>query len=213
VLNLAMLMQRILREDGIPAERVPEFRKYLAQVINETSRVGRIVSDLLAFSRRSKPQKAPADLNGIIEMTLSVVSHKLKLANVEVRQSLDPQLPKLFCDRSQLQQVIMNLLLNAAEATQHRPAGQVAITTALNPSKESIILEIRDNGEGIPQENLPKIFDPFFTTKEEGKGVGLGLTVVYGIVTAHGGEIEVHSKTGQGTQFRVTLPLSGDLSS
>jgi two-component system NtrC family sensor kinase len=208
VLNLSMLMQRILRDDGIPPDRVPEFRKYLSQVIHETSRVGRIVSDLLAFSRRSKPQKAPADINGIIEMTRSVVSHKLKLANVEVSKALDERLPELFCDRSQMQQVVMNLLLNAAEAVHNRPDGKVSILTRLSPSREAIVMEIQDNGEGIPQENLPKIFDPFFTTKEEGKGVGLGLTVVYGIVAAHGGEIEVQSTVGSGTLFRVTLPLS-----
>ena len=84
VLNLAMLMQRILKDDGIPPERIPEYRKYLAQVVQETSRVGRIVSDLLSFSRRSKPQRAEADLNRIVKTTLSLTSHKLKLANVTV---------------------------------------------------------------------------------------------------------------------------------
>jgi signal transduction histidine kinase len=131
----------------------------------------------------------------------------LKLANVEVSQALDEKLPALFCDRSQMQQVVMNLLLNAAQAVHNRADGMVSILTRVSSSREAIVMEIQDNGEGIPQENLPKIFDPFFTTKEEGKGVGLGLTVVYGIVADHGGEIEVHSTVGKGTLFRVTLPL------
>jgi len=107
-----MLMQRILKDDGIPKGREAEFRKYLDQVATETARTGRIVSDLLAFSRRSKPHRADADLNGIIGTTLSLVSHKLKLMNVEVDCALDAALPRLLADGSQLQQVVMNLVLN-----------------------------------------------------------------------------------------------------
>jgi two-component system NtrC family sensor kinase len=208
VLNLSMLMQRILKDDGIPPNRVEEFRRYLSQVINETSRVGRIVSDLLAFSRRSKPQSVEADLNGIIRTTMSLVSHKLKLGDVKVELHLEENLPRVHCDSSQMQQVVMNFLLNAAEATQTSGHGLVVVRTILQQDNSIVILEVTDNGEGISPEHLPKIFDPFFTTKEEGKGVGLGLAVVYGIVDAHGGDIEVKSKKGEGTTFRVTLPLS-----
>ncbi len=204
-------MQRIIANGGIPAERLPEFRKYLAQVVNETARVGRIVSDLLAFSRRSKPQSAPADLNAIIKTTLSLLSHKLKLSNVETALMLEENLPAVRCDSSQMQQVVINLVMNAAEATQSRERGQVCINTKFEKENGEVILEIKDNGEGIPPENLSKIFDPFFTTKGEGKGVGLGLSVVYGIVEAHGGDIEVKSKAGEGTTFIVTLPLSREL--
>ncbi len=208
VLNLSMLMQRILKDDGIPPGRVPEFRRYLSQVVSETSRVGRIVTDLLAFSRRSKPQSASADLNGIVRGTLSLVSHKLRLGNVEVALNLDESLPPVPCDSSQMQQVLINLVMNGAEATYKRGCGKVMVATGLQSGGKSVFLEIRDNGEGIPPENLSKIFDPFFTTKEEGKGVGLGLAVVYGIVEAHHGEIEVKSEVAEGTVFRVTLPLS-----
>jgi signal transduction histidine kinase len=147
-------------------------------------------------------------LNSIITTTLSVVSHRLKLGNVEVQLNLKEDLPLLLGDGSQMQQVVMNLLLNAAESTHNRNGGKVTICTSLNPSGNAIRLGIQDNGEGIPPQNIPKIYDPFFTTKDEGKGVGLGLTVVYGIVTAHGGEIEVQSKVGQGTLFTITLPLT-----
>ncbi|MGA9120752.1 MAG: ATP-binding protein [Bacteroidota bacterium] len=209
VLNLAMLMQRILKDDGIPRDRIPEYRKYLTQVITETSRVGRIVSDLLAFSRRSKPQASMADLNNIIRTTVSLVSHKLSLANVVVEEALQPDLPPLRCDGSQVQQVVMNLVMNAAEATPPRSGGKVRVCTFESEDRNSIVMEVHDNGEGIAQENLSKIFDPFFTTKGEGKGVGLGLAVVYGVVNAHNGDIEVESTPGRGTTFRVILPIGG----
>ena len=204
VLNLSMLMQRILKDDGIPPGRLPEFRKYLAQVIQETTRVGRIVSDLLAFSRRSKPQRNQADLNRLVRSTLSLVTHKLKLGNVEVLADLAEDLPSIDCDASQIQQVILNLLLNGAEATHGKPDRRLRLRTRSSGGIVQLIIE--DNGEGIRPENLSKIFDPFFTTKSEGKGVGLGLAVSYGIVQAHNGEIEVSSRLGEGTIFTVSLP-------
>jgi two-component system NtrC family sensor kinase len=208
VLNLAMLMQRILKDDGIPKERIPEYRKYLGQVISETTRVGRIVSDLLSFSRRSKPQRSLADLNRIVRTTLSLVSHKMKLANVELESNLADELPLIPCDSSQIQQVVLNLVMNAAEATQHKGAGRVQVSTSLTAARDAVTFTVADNGEGIPKENLTKIFDPFFTTKADGKGVGLGLAVSYGIVEAHGGEVDVRSKPGEGTTFIVKLPVA-----
>jgi two-component system, NtrC family, sensor kinase len=205
VLNLSMLLQRMLKDDGVPPARLEEFRKYLGQVTSETTRVGRIVSDLLAFSRRSKPQRAPADLNRIVRSTLSLVQHKMKLSNVEVETRLRDDLPAAHCDASQVQQVVLNLLLNAAEATQTKSERRVVVETAVEPC--AVTLTVSDNGEGIPSENLSKIFDPFFTTKSDGKGVGLGLAVSYGIIQAHGGDIEVRSQPGQGTTFSVLLPL------
>jgi len=205
VLNLAMLLQRMVKDDGVPRERLEEFRRYLGQIVSETGRVGRIVSDLLAFSRRSKPQRAPADLNKIVRTTLSLVQHKMKLSNVETESLLAEGLPMVPCDPSQIQQVVLNLLLNAAEATHGRSERRVSIATECAAGE--LRLTVSDNGEGIPQENLSKIFDPFFTTKSEGKGVGLGLAVSYGIIQAHGGDIEVRSQPGQGAAFIVSLPL------
>ncbi|MBP1649768.1 MAG: integral rane sensor signal transduction histidine kinase [Bacteroidetes bacterium] len=209
VLNLSMLMQRILKDDGIPPGRIPEFRKYLSQVILETSRVGRIVSDLLSFSRQSKLQRAPADLNSIVRNTVSLVSHKLELSNVRVDLQLQEPLPRIRCEQSQIQQVVMNLLMNGAEATHARGGGMVCVMTRPFSGDTQVTLQVTDNGEGIPPENLVKIFDPFFTTKPEGKGVGLGLAVVYGIIESHGGDIDVKSKVGEGTTFTVTLPVTG----
>jgi len=205
VLNLSMLMQRMLKDDGVPANRVEEFRKYLGQVTTETGRVGRIVSDLLAFSRRGKPNRAPADVNKIVKMTLSLVQHKMKLSNVAVETHLAEDLPPAQCDASQIQQVALNLALNAAEATHSKAERRVEVSTAKGDGM--VLLTVSDNGEGIPPDNLGKIFDPFFTTKADGKGVGLGLAVSYGIIEAHGGDIEVKSTVGEGTTFTVSLPV------
>ncbi len=205
VLNLAMLLDRILKDDGIPQDRVPDFKKYLTQIINETTRVGRIVSDLLAFSRRSKPQSTNVDLNGVIRSTLLILRHRLELGNVGLDLHLTDDLPRIECDSSQMQQVIINLVMNGAEACQNKEGGKVSIIT--KREEGSISLEISDTGDGISKEIMSKIFDPFFTTKGESKGVGLGLSVVYGIVDAHGGDIEVSSAPGEGTTFKVTLPI------
>lgn len=209
VLNLSMLMQRIVGENGIPEQRLPEFRKYLGQVVTETARVGRIVQDLLAFSRRSKPhQRTDVNINAIVTTTVNLIGHKLKLMNVEMNLHLDDAIPPVFCDASQMQQVLINLIMNGAEAAQGRPGAAVRVTTGTSPSGTDLVLEIHDSGEGIRPEHMEKLFTPFFTTKGEGKGVGLGLAVVYGIVRDHNGDIDVETGPQTGTTFRVTLPVA-----
>jgi two-component system NtrC family sensor kinase len=207
VLNLSMLLERLMASGSYPPGREAEFRKYLSLISSETARVGRIVSDLLAFSRRSKPQRAPADLNKLVRTTIGLVDHKLKLISAAIVLDLQENLPLVECDSSQIQQVILNLVLNGAEAMQPRGGGTLTIRTRLIPQDNSVELCVRDTGEGIAPENLSKIFDPFFTTKAEGKGVGLGLAVLYGIVKAHDGEVEVTSQRNQGTAFTINLPL------
>ena len=207
VLNLSILLERLMANGGFPPGREAEFRKYLSQISAETTRVGRIVTDLLAFSRRSKPQRVPGDLNKLVRSTLRLVGHKLKLMNAETALELQEDLPLVECDPSQIQQVILNLILNGAQAMQPKGGGELTIRTRLLPDGDNVELCVRDTGEGIAPENLSKIFDPFFTTKAEGKGVGLGLAVLYGIVKAHDGEVEVASQRNEGTSFSVTLPL------
>lgn len=207
VLNLAMLMQRIMKEGGVPKERLEEFRKYLSQVVHETARVGRIVQDLLAFSRRSKPQRSKVDINSVIRSTVNLLDHKLKLLGVQIDLNLQQDLPTVHSDSSQMQQVILNLIMNAAEAAQGKTDGKVTVTTRIDEHIHQMIFQVADNGEGISDENLSKIFSPFFTTKGEGKGVGLGLAVVFGIIEAHKGDIDVRSTIHQGTTFTVNLPF------
>jgi two-component system, NtrC family, sensor kinase len=208
VLNLSSLLQRIITKDGIPPNRVAEVRSHIDRIVDETSRVGRIVADLLAFSRRSKPQRSQADVNAIINSSVAIISHKLKLMNVELELCFGRALPNVLCDASQIQQVVINLIMNGAEATQGRSGAKISVTTRFDHEAGSILLLVADNGDGIPEENLSRIFDPFFTTKEEGKGVGLGLAVVYGIVQAHHGDIEAKSSPKTGTVFTVTLPAT-----
>ena len=207
VLNLSMLLERLMANGAFPPGREAEFRKYLGLISTETARVGRIVSDLLAFSRRSKPQRAPADLNKLVRTTVNLAQHKLKLLSTEIVLDLQETLPQVECDSSQMQQVVLNLVLNGAQAMQPKGGGTLTIRTRLIAQEESVELSVRDTGEGIAPENLSKIFDPFFTTKAEGKGVGLGLAVLYGIVKAHDGEVEVTSQKNVGTTFNVTVPL------
>lgn len=213
VLNLSMLLERLMANGSFPHGREAEFRKYLSMISTETARVGRIVSDLLAFSRRSKPQRAPADLNKLVRATIGLADHKLKLISAEIILDLQENLPLVECDSSQIQQVILNLVMNGAQAMQSSGGGRLIIRTRLIPQDESVELTVQDTGEGIAPENLSKIFDPFFTTKAEGKGVGLGLAVLYGIVKAHEGEVEVVSQRNQGTTFTITLPLKSQANS
>jgi signal transduction histidine kinase len=207
VLNLSMLLERLMANGTFPPGREAEFRKYLGLISTETARVGRIVSDLLAFSRRSKPQRAPADLNKLIRTTVNLAQHKLRLLSTEIVLDLQEPLPQVECDSSQMQQVVLNLVLNGAQAMQPKGGGTLTIRTRLVEQEGSVELSVRDTGEGIAAENLSKIFDPFFTTKADGKGVGLGLAVLYGIVKAHDGEVEVTSQKSVGTTFTVTVPV------
>ena len=208
VLNLSSLLQRIIGTEGIPPGRIQEVRNHIDRIVEETSRVGRIVADLLVFSRTSKPQHASMNLNSVVRSTLSIIGHKLELMDVEIRCCLADDLPVVSCDGSQMQQVLINIIMNGAEACQGRNGAAVTVSTACDHPAKNLVLRVSDNGEGIQKENLSKIFDPFFTTKEEGKGVGLGLAVVYGIVQAHHGDIEVSSNPATGTTFTVTLPIA-----
>lgn len=210
ILNLSKLMQRMLNDDGIPPERLQEFKKYLSQVSGETARVGSIVTDLLAFSRRSQAKKSEADINEIVNSTVSLLDHKLTLMGISLNLELQPGIPHFYCDSSQVQQVIINLVINAAEATQNRPVRNVIIRTSYHKNRDAVVLGVEDTGEGMPPELINKIFEPFFTTRGEGKGIGLGLSVVYGIVQTHRGDIEVQSTLGEGTLFKVLFPVKDD---
>ena len=207
VLNFTMLMERLLQAaDGVPPDRLADFRKYVRTNVEELERVGRIVSDLLAFSRQSRSARVDADLTTIVSRTAALLQHKFDLAGVRLVLNLDDKLPPLRCDASQIQQIVVNLLMNALEASKAR--GAVEVITRRVTGEDAVELVVNDGGIGIPEENLARIFEPFFSTKGEGKGVGLGLAVVYGIVEAHGASIDVSSTPGAGTTFSVQFPLA-----
>ena len=206
ILNLNLLMKRIIEEDDLKKNEIEQFRQYLTLMETETRRISRIVSNLLAFSRQSKMEPKQVNINQLIEQTLILNSNLLKINGVKVEKVLSADLPDLIGSQDQLQQVMMNIVSNAAEAVEATGGGTLRIETRHSLSADKIFVTFKDSGIGIPRENFSKLFEPFFTTKKKGKGVGLGLSVAYGIVREHGGTINVASDVGKGTTFELELP-------
>ena len=179
-----------------------DFGDAIAESLEGADRVRQIVSDLRSFSRADSGKIESVNIVRCIETSLNVVWNQLKY-HCKVEKEYDDLL-MVNCYPSKIDQVLVNLLVNAGQATQGKE-GLIKITARVEG--DDVIVSIRDNGVGIPEENLKAIFDPFFTTKDVGSGTGLGLSVSYGIVQEHGGRIEVDSKVGEGTEFRVILPL------
>jgi signal transduction histidine kinase/ActR/RegA family two-component response regulator len=181
-------------------------RKNLEKILDQGQRASKIVKNLLSFARQKPPEKRPCNINDIFNMVMEMRGYDLKMSNIEVKTELNPDLPNIMADTTQLEQVFLNIVNNAhqAMAAQDRP-GTLTVSTRLDGDKFKI--EFNDTGPGISPENVERIFDPFFTTKAESKGTGLGLSISYGIVKAHDGDIYVRSKLGEGTTFIVELPL------
>lgn len=211
ILNLIMLMKRIIREGPVAAKEMEQFNRYLDLMEAENRRISRIVSNLLVFSRQTGMTLNRLDLNHLVEKTLLLNANLLKISGVKVKKQMDANLPEFTGSEDQLQQVFMNLISNAAEALGETRDAVLTIKTHHVLKKGMVVISFEDNGVGIPDENHSKLFEPFFTTKKKGKGVGLGLSVAYGIVQDHGGVIRVKSKAGEGSRFTVELPLETDL--
>ncbi|MDW8353605.1 MAG: ATP-binding protein [Bryobacterales bacterium] len=174
----------------------------LDKIAKQTFRASEIVNALLNFSRTSPKEFTEVDLGRVIRETLSLIEHQLARARIEVRLELEEPLPLLRGDAGKLQQVFLNLFLNARDAMEE--GGVLGVRA--RPSERGVEVEVSDTGRGIPPEHLHRIYDPFFTTKPSRKGTGLGLAVTYGIVREHGGLIDVESKPGQGTRFHLDFP-------
>jgi PAS domain S-box-containing protein len=207
VLNYIRLMEKLLHLDRFTPERLGDISRYLTTMESETARCGEIVKNLLAFSRQSKMKIEIHSIEEILDKTLLLIAHDLEMRGVQLKKALEPNLPEIRCDFRQIQQSLLNILGNAAEAM--TKGGTLGV--AARPSETDGFLDvvISDTGCGIPEGDLKNIFEPFFTTKEEGKGVGLGLSVAYGIIARHMGSIEVASEPGKGTIFTVRLPIAG----
>jgi len=183
-------------------------------VIRETKRCAAIIKRLLDFAREKLPEKKFTDFNQVIEDTVRIVERPAHLRDIDISLDLDRSLPPIWIDADQIKQVIMNMLVNAQHAVEEKGSITIITQRARDPRagasehKPMVAISIVDTGCGIPEKNLKRIFDPFFTSKDVGKGTGLGLSVSHGIVEAHGGLIEVESKVGEGSTFRVFLPLT-----
>jgi signal transduction histidine kinase len=177
--------------------------KLLDKIARQTFRASEIVNSLLNFSRTSTTAFEDIDLNKVLRETLTLLEHQLQKASVQVETELAEGLPPIRGNSGKLQQVFLNLFLNARDAMDS--GGTLRVATSIG--QHGVSVTVSDNGPGIPRENLARIFDPFFTTKAARKGTGLGLSVSYGIVEEHGGVIEVESKPGEGTIFRLEFPL------
>lgn len=176
---------------------------YLTMISDESSRCGKIVKDLLIFSHRDEEMFTREDAHGIIRKSLSLIRHYLQLHTIEAEENYAAPHSVIICNPQNIQQALLALFMNAIEAMNYN--GKLIVETASDD--KDIIIRIKDTGPGIQPKDLPYIYDPFYTTKTEGKGTGLGLAVVYGILNHHKGSVEVENTSPEGTVFRITLPL------
>lgn len=204
VLTYTKLMKNMLKRGSFSPKRLSDISRFLSTMESETARCGEIVRNLLAFARHSTLNMAEHRVEEIIQRTVALIAHDLEMKEMRLKCSCEPGLPSVKCDFRQIQQAILNLMMNGVEAM--GKGGLLTVEASRSPREGFVQLRVSDTGCGIPEENLSQIFEPFFTTKEEAKGVGLGLAVVYGIITRHGGSIEVESRVGEGTSFRLHLP-------
>src|SRR5688572_7802630 len=190
----------------------------LEVILGEAERAARIVRNLLTFARNRQTTRAMVDLNQVVRETLALRAYEQKVTNIQVNEALATGLPEVFVDGHQIKQVLLNLIINAEQACLGAHGrGTIVVRTMHDQDRGSAVLEVNDDGPGIPEDRQGKVFDPFFTTKEVGSGTGLGLTVAYAIAREHGGRIWLESKpesaktqgTKTGTSFFVELPISG----
>ncbi len=179
-------------------------RRILELSLSETQRLAEMLRNMLSFSKPEEEQRRPVNLNELIEGILLIVDKQMQEANIKIKTYFDPKIPEIMASTNQMRQVMLNMIKNAKEAM---PKGGT-LMIATGREKDRVLIHIRDTGIGIPEENKSKIFEAFFTTKQKVKGVGLGLSVCYGIVKDHGGEIKVESEEGKGTTFTISLPIT-----
>ncbi len=199
----AELMEYTLKRGGVKPSDLQELRESVHMIIQQVDRCTAIIRNLLNFAHRREPVVQAVDVNRIIEDMTMLVEKEARNKNISLERHYDQELPWIYSDAPQLRQVILNLLTNASQAVGHD--GTITIITRPGGG-DTVEMEIRDSGCGIPPKNLKKIFDPFFSTKPPGQGTGLGLSISHGLIQRLGGDIRVTSTVGQGTAFTVTLP-------
>jgi two-component system NtrC family sensor kinase len=188
----------------------PRTRRDVDAIHNAAERAARIVRNLQTFVRKRHTTRTTVDLNEVVRETLAIRAYEQRAANVVILEALAAGLPPIFADPHQIQQILLNLIINAEQAMlDAHGRGMLILRSWHEPERDAVILEVNDDGPGMPEALQPKIFDPFFTTKAVGKGTGLGLTVAYAIAQEHGGRLTVASREGRGASFFLELPVSG----
>jgi signal transduction histidine kinase/CheY-like chemotaxis protein len=202
VVGYSSMMQELAQDDAS--------RQRAARVHAAAERCARIVKTFLAMARSRPPQYGPVRLDEIAENALELAGYGLRTADIEIVRTFDPGLPAVWGDSDQLHQVLTNLIVNAQQALLQAPAPR-RLHLRLRTADGQAVIEVEDNGPGIPEALRQRVFEPFFTTKPQGVGTGVGLSVCLGIVSAHEGRIDLWSEHGQGTRFSVVLPLPATL--
>jgi two-component system, NtrC family, sensor kinase len=199
-------IQDLLEEEDLrQCQNLEEFKQSLQQIRIQGVRCKEITHKLLSFARKTDPRPTDVQLNDIVQEVVNLCQQRARYATVKIVTNLDPELPLVHVSSTEMQQVLMNLINNSLDAIEGR-GGTVQVKTAQRDN--DVLLEVTDDGPGIPEAYLARIFDPFFTTKPVGKGTGLGLSICYGIVTKMGGKISVNSAIEMGTTFRIHIPLN-----
>jgi len=205
MLNYLLLMIKMVKRGPLERESAEKFEGYLSLIEGEVRRCSQLVSNLLAFSRKSELEFSEIDINGLLKKCVLLSQHKLSLQNIQIRTYLDPALPKIWGDFNQIQQCVINLIFNSIDAMPR--GGTLTLRSACFPQRGTAEIQVIDTGSGIAKEDIPKVFDPFFSKGKEGKGVGLGLSTVRGIIEHHKGSIHLDSDPGKGTVFTMGIPL------
>ena len=204
IVTFNKLILSYIRAGTLPEKGLEDFDRYLDLSVNEALRCGDIVKTLLTFARQKSVEAREIDLIKVVDTIMLLTSHQLELAEVDYAVNL-PKAPfQAWGDNAQIQQSLMNLVFNAIDSMPE--GGELTINGGVNRAKDMVWLTVTDTGQGIEAEDLPRIFEPFYSTKTDGKGVGLGLSMVYGIIREHNGFIMVDSKPGAGTVFKIKLP-------
>ncbi len=196
-------LQTILGSAEVLLDEQPEGRRELELIRREASRAAQIVRNLLAFVRRTTPDRVPADLNDLVRTTIELRQYHLERSNVAVDVSLHPDRLPIFVNREEIQQIVLNLVLNAEQALEACRGGRISVRTFTRGGNQ--VVEIADDGPGIDKDLRGRIFEPFFTTKDVGQGTGLGLSISHGIALAHGGSLELCPQP-RGACFQLALP-------
>jgi two-component system NtrC family sensor kinase len=185
-------------------------RRDLDAIHNAAERAARIVRNLQTFASKRHTTRTTVDLNQVVRETLALRAHEQRVANVRIVDGLAAGLPPVFADPHQIQQILLNLIINAEQAMlAAHGRGTLTLRTWQDPERDAVLLEVSDDGPGVPEDLQAKVFDPFFTTKSVGKGTGLGLTVAYAIAQEHGGRLTLRPTGGRGASFLLELPVGG----